>query len=69
MVVELIFSSQATSLVDISAVSSPTAHSLKTCGILLHERTAHFRVSLYGEQSKTHLCDVLHLDISHLPGG
>ncbi len=40
----------ATALVDIPAVSMPIAHYLKTCdicGIVLCDKAAHFRVSLY----------------------
>jgi len=48
----------ATALVDISAVSMTIAHSLKTCdicGIVLCDKTAHFRVAFYCGQSKAHL--------------
>ncbi len=44
------FNSRATALVDIPAVSMPIAHSLKTCdicGIVLCDKTAHFRVAFY----------------------
>ncbi len=47
--------SQATALVDITAVSMPIAHSLKTydiCGIVLCDKTAHFRVAFYCGQPK-----------------
>ncbi len=49
MVEKLTFNSRATALVDIPAVSMPTARSLKTCdicGIVLCDKTAHFRVVL-----------------------
>ncbi len=54
------FNSRATALVDIPAVSMPIAHSLKTCdicGIVLCDRTAHFRVAFYCGQPKAHLCN------------
>ncbi len=50
MVDKLTFNSRATALVDIPAVSMPIAHSLKTCdicGIVLWDKTAHFRVVFY----------------------
>ncbi len=52
--------SRATALVDISAVSMPIARSLKTCdicGIVLCDKTAHFRVAFYCGQHKAHLCN------------
>ncbi len=48
----------ATALVDIPAVSMPIARSLKTCdicGIMLCDKTAHFRVAFYCGQPKAHL--------------
>ncbi len=54
------FNSQATALVDIRAVSIPIACSLKTyniCGIVLCDKTAHFRVAFYCVQTKSHLCN------------
>ncbi len=50
----------ATALLDISAVSMTITRSLKTCdicGIVLCDKTAHFRVSFYCGQPKTHLCN------------
>jgi len=58
MVEKRTFNSMATALVDISAVSMTIAHSLKTCdicGIVLCDKTAHFRVAFYCGQSKAHL--------------
>ncbi len=52
--------SQATALVDIPAVSMPIARSLKTCdicGIVLCDKTAHFRVAFFCVQPKAHLCN------------
>ncbi len=60
MVEKLTFNSRATALVDIPAVSMPIAHSLKTCnifGIVLCDKTTHFRVSFYCGQPKAHLCN------------
>ncbi len=60
MVEKLTFNSRATALVDIPAVSMPIARSLKTCdicGIVLCDKTAHFRVSFYCGQPKAHLCN------------
>ncbi len=60
MVEKLTFNSQATALVDIPAVSMPIACSLKTCnicGIVLCDKTAHFRVAFYCGQPKAHLCN------------
>ena len=48
----------STALVDIPAVSMPSACSLKTCnicGIVLCDKTAHFRVAFYCDQLNTHL--------------
>ncbi len=58
MVEKWTFNSRATALVDIPAVSMPIACSFKTfdiCGIVLCDKTAHFRVSFYCGQPKTHL--------------
>ncbi len=60
MVEKLTFNSRATVLVDIPAVSMPIACSLKTCnicGIVLCDKTAHFRVAFYCGQPKAHLCN------------
>ncbi len=60
MVEKLTFNSQARALVDIPAVSMPIARSLKTCyicGIVLCDKTAHFRVAFYCGQPKAHLCN------------
>ncbi len=60
MVEKWTFNSRATALVDIPAVSMPIARSLKTCnicGIVLCDKTAHFRVSFYCGQPKAHLCN------------
>ncbi len=60
MVEKWTFNSQATALVDIPAVSMPIARSLKTCeisGIVLCDKTAHFRVAFYCGQPKAHLCN------------
>ncbi len=60
MVEKWTFNSRATALVDIPAVSMPIAHSLKTfdiCGIVLCDKTAHFRVACYCVQPKAHLCN------------
>ncbi len=60
MVEKLTFNSWATALVDIPAVSMPIARSLKTCdicGIVLCDKTAHFRVAFYCGQPKVHLCN------------
>ncbi len=54
------FNLWATALVDIPAVSMPIAGSLKTChicGIVLCDKTAHFRVAFYCGQPKAHLCN------------
>ncbi len=58
MVEKLTFNSRATALVDIPAVSMPIARSLKTCdicGIVLCDKTAHYRVAFYCGQPKAHL--------------
>ncbi len=60
MVEKLTFNSRATALVDIPAVSMPIARTLKTCdicGIVLCDKTAHFRVAFYCGQPKAHLCN------------
>ncbi len=60
MVEKLTFNSRATALVDIPAVSMSIARSLKTCdicGIVLRDKTAHFRVAFYCGQAKAHLCN------------
>ncbi len=58
MVEKLTFNSWATALVGIPAVSMPIACSLKTCdicGIVLCDKTAHFRVAFYCGQPKARL--------------
>ncbi len=58
MVEKWTFNSQATVLVDIPAVSMPITRSLKTChicGIVLCDKTAHFRVAFYCGQPKEHI--------------
>ena len=60
MVEKLALNSLATALVDIPAVSMPIARSLKTCdicGIVLCDKTEHFRVAFYCGQPKAHLCN------------
>ncbi len=60
MVEKRTFNSRATALLDIPAVSMPIARSLKTydiCGIMLCDKTAHFRVAFYCGQPKAHLCN------------
>ncbi len=57
---KLTFNSQATGLVDIPAVSMPIVRSLKTCdicGIVLCDKTVHFRVTFYCSQPKAQLCN------------
>ncbi len=52
--------SRATALVDVPAISIPIARSLKTCdicGIVLCNKTAHFRMAFYCGQPKAHLCN------------
>ncbi len=47
-------------MVDILAFSMPIARSLKTCdicGIVLCNKTAHFRAVFYCGQPKAHLCN------------
>ena len=48
--------SLATALVDIPAVSMTFARSLKS-GIVLCDKTPHFRVAFYCPQHKVHLCN------------
>jgi hypothetical protein len=78
MILKLTFNYLATALVDIPAVSMPTARSLKRSniyGIVLFDKTAHFKVAFYCTQHKVQLCsdhavlvsDQL-LDIPHLSG-
>lgn len=55
-VVKWTFSYQAAAMVDIPAVSMPTARSLKTCDIVLCVQTAHFRLAFYCDHPNTHLC-------------
>ena len=59
MVEKLTFNSLTTALVDIPAVSMPIALSIKTdlCGIVLCDKTQHFRVVFYCPQHKVHLCN------------
>ncbi len=60
MVEKWTFNSRATALVDISAVRMPIARSLNTCdicGIVLCDKTEHFRVTFYCGQPKAHLCN------------
>ncbi len=60
MIEKLLLNSRATALVDIPAVSMPIARSLKTCnicGIVLCDKTAHFRVAFYCGQPKAQLCN------------
>ena len=57
---EVTFNSWATALVDITAVRMPIARSHKTCdicGIVLCDKTAHFRAAFYFGQPKAHLCN------------
>ena len=57
---KLTFNYLPTALVDIPAVSMPIARSLKTfniCGIVLCDKTAHFRMAFYFPQHKVHLCN------------
>ena len=77
MVEKLRFNYLATALVDIPAVSMPIGHSLKTrdiCGIVLCDKTVHFRLAFYCPRRKVHLCNdhaVYNqlLDMPHLSGG
>ncbi len=58
MVEKWTFNSRATALVDIPALTMPIARYLKTCdicGIVLWDKTAHFRVAFYFGQPKAHL--------------
>ncbi len=60
MVEKLTFNSRATALVDIHTVGLQIARSLKTCdicGIVLCDKTAHFREAFYCGQPETHLCN------------
>ena len=60
MVEKLTFNYLATALVDNVAVSMQIAHSLQTwdiCGIVLCDKTAHFRVAFYCPQHKVQLCN------------
>ncbi len=60
MVEKRTFNSRATALVDILAVTMPIARSLKTCaicGIVVCDKSAHFRVAFYCGQPKAHLCN------------
>ena len=60
MVETLTLNYLATALVDIPAVSMTIARSLKTwdiCGIVLCDKTAHFRVAFYCPQHKVYLCN------------
>ncbi len=62
MVEKWTFNSRTTALVDTPAVSMPIARSLKTCdicGIVLWNKTAHFRVAFYCGQPKAHLCQLM----------
>jgi hypothetical protein len=58
MVGKWTLNSLATALVDIPAVSMPVARSFKTwdvCGIVLCDKTAHFRGAFYCPQHKVDL--------------
>ena len=60
MVKKLTLTSLVMALVNISAVSMPIARSLKTsdiCGIVLCDKTAHFKVASSFPQYKMHLCN------------
>ncbi len=73
MVEKYTFNSRETSLVDIPAVSMPIARSLKSCdicGIVLCDKTAHFRAAFYCA-SLRHTCVTImlsnqDLDMPHL---
>jgi hypothetical protein len=57
---KLTFNYLPIALVDIPAVSRPIARSLKAfniCGIVLCDKTAHFRMAFYCPQHKVHLCN------------
>jgi hypothetical protein len=56
MVDKLTFNSLATALVDIP-VSIPIAQTWDVSGIVLWDKTAHFRVAFYCSQHKVHLCN------------
>ncbi len=76
MVEKWLLNSWATALVDIPAVSMPIARSLKICnicGIVLCDKTEHFRVAFYCGQPK-YTCAIIilsnqYLDMPHLWGG
>ncbi|CDQ69477.1 unnamed protein product [Oncorhynchus mykiss] len=55
MVEKLTLHSLATALFDIPSVNMPIACSLKTCGIVLCEKTAHFKVAFSCPKHKMHL--------------
>ena len=58
MVEKLTFNYLATALVDINTVSMPIARSLKTfdiCGIVLCDKTSHFRLAFYCPQHEVNL--------------
>ena len=60
MVEKLTLGSLGTALVDISAVSMPIAHPLKTsdiCSIVLCDKIAHFSGAFHCPQHKVHLCN------------
>ncbi len=60
MVEKRTFNSRATALVDIPTVGMPIAPSLKICdicGIVLYDKTSHFRVAFYCGQPKEYLCN------------
>jgi hypothetical protein len=60
MVEKLTLNYLATALVDIPAVILPIARSLETwdiCGIVLCDKTTHFRVAFYCPKHKVHLCN------------
>ena len=57
MVEKLTFNYLASALLDIPAVRMPIAHSLKTSGIVLCDKTEHFRVAFYCPQHKVQLCN------------
>ncbi len=70
MVVKWSFSSKPTALVDIREVSMSIARSLKTrkiCGIVLWNKTVHFRVTFYLDQPIIPFNQ--HPDMPHLSGG
>jgi hypothetical protein len=53
---KLPLNSLATALVEIPAVSMPITGSLIS-GIVVCDKTAHFKVTFYCPQHKTHLCN------------